>query len=129
MQNLSVFFCFNSLRVLIYTGHGNVTEEITSYILGWRLLNMLDMPAFFILLKEIGKVFSVWLLSRSFSQDLKPFFPCSKHTHVHLVIQTNIDHLLYARHCAGRRQWHPTLLLPGKSHGRRSLVGCSPWGR
>ena len=28
-----------------------------------------------------------------------------------------------------RRQWHPTpVLLPGKSHGRRKLVGCSPWG-
>ena len=28
-----------------------------------------------------------------------------------------------------RRQWHPTpVLFPGKSHGRRSLVGCSPWG-
>ena len=27
-------------------------------------------------------------------------------------------------------QWHPTpVLLPGKSHGRRSLVGCSPRGR
>ena len=27
-------------------------------------------------------------------------------------------------------QWHPTLvLLPGKSHGWRSLVGCSPGGR
>ena len=27
-----------------------------------------------------------------------------------------------------RRQWHLTpVLLPGKSHGRRSLVGCSPW--
>ena len=26
-----------------------------------------------------------------------------------------------------RRQWHPTpVLLPGKSHGQRSLVGCSP---
>ena len=26
-----------------------------------------------------------------------------------------------------RRQWHPTpVLLPGNSHGRRSLVGCSP---
>ena len=26
--------------------------------------------------------------------------------------------------------WHPTpVLLPGKSHGRRSLVGCSPWGQ
>ena len=29
-----------------------------------------------------------------------------------------------------RRQWHPTpVLLLGKSHGRRSLLGCSPWGR
>jgi len=27
-----------------------------------------------------------------------------------------------------RRPWHPTpVLLPGKSHGRRSLVGCSLW--
>ena len=26
-------------------------------------------------------------------------------------------------------QWQPTpVLLPGKSHGWRSLVGCSPWG-
>ena len=29
-----------------------------------------------------------------------------------------------------RRQWHPTPVpLPGKSHGWRTLVGCSPWGR
>ena len=29
-----------------------------------------------------------------------------------------------------RKHWHLTLvLLPGKPHGRRSLVGCSPWGR
>ena len=28
-----------------------------------------------------------------------------------------------------RRQWHPTpVLLPGKSHRWRSLVGYSPWG-
>src|SRR5574337_123430 len=28
-----------------------------------------------------------------------------------------------------RRKWHPTpVLLPGKSHGQRSPVGCSPWG-
>jgi len=27
-----------------------------------------------------------------------------------------------------RRRWHPTpVLLPGKSHGWRGLVGCSPW--
>ena len=29
-----------------------------------------------------------------------------------------------------RRKWHPTpVLLPGESHGGRSLVGYSPWGR
>ena len=29
-----------------------------------------------------------------------------------------------------RRQWHPTpVFLPRKSHGQRSLVGCSTWGR
>ena len=28
------------------------------------------------------------------------------------------------------RKWQPTpVLLPGKSHGWRSLIGCSPWGR
>ena len=29
-----------------------------------------------------------------------------------------------------RRKWRPTpVFLPGESHGWRSLVGCSPWGR
>ena len=29
-----------------------------------------------------------------------------------------------------RKQWHPTpVLLPGKSHGWRNLVGRGPWGR
>ena len=39
---------------------------------------------------------------------------------------------LHPFHIGGsrRRQWHPTpVLLPGKSHGQRSLVGCSSWGR
>ena len=36
----------------------------------------------------------------------------------------------YGLESCWRRQWHPTpVLLPGKSHGRRSLVSCSPWGR
>ena len=34
------------------------------------------------------------------------------------------------QHHVQRRQWHPTpVLLPGKSHGQRSLVGCGPRGR
>ena len=29
-----------------------------------------------------------------------------------------------------RREWQPTpVFLPGESHGQRSLVGYSPWGR
>ena len=29
-----------------------------------------------------------------------------------------------------RRKWQPIPVpLPGKSHGQKSLVGCSPWGR
>ena len=36
-----------------------------------------------------------------------------------------INHLAHLR----RRQWHSIpVLLPGKSHGRRSLVGCRLWG-
>ena len=32
-------------------------------------------------------------------------------------------------HTYWRRQWQPTpVLLPGKSHGQRNLVGYSPWG-
>ena len=45
---------------------------------------------------------------------------------VSLISLSIFSLLVYRR----RRQWHPTpLLLPGKSHGRRSLVGCNPWGR
>ena len=33
-------------------------------------------------------------------------------------------------HSFSRRRWHPTpVLLPRKSHGGRTLVSCSPWGR
>ena len=36
---------------------------------------------------------------------------------------------IFAWEISWRRQRQPTpVLLPGKSHGPRSLVGCSPWG-
>ena len=41
-----------------------------------------------------------------------------------IVSKINVPYVILQR-----RQWHPTLvLLPGKSHGQRSLVGCSQWG-
>ena len=34
----------------------------------------------------------------------------------------------WVRKTSWRREWHPIpLLLPGKSHGQRSLAGYSPW--
>ena len=39
-----------------------------------------------------------------------------------------IFYFIYCSVYVRRRQWQPTPeLLPGESHGRRSLVGCSPW--
>ena len=36
---------------------------------------------------------------------------------------------LQRKELKARGVWHPTpVLLPGKSHGQRSLMGCSPWG-
>ena len=53
---------------------------------------------------------------------------CSTNYYV-VQIYRFINCILPAISC-WRRQWHPTpALLPGKSHGWRSLVGCSPWGR
>ena len=51
---------------------------------------------------------------------LEPFLLCE-----------NLKAYMYMCVCmCWRRQWQPTpVLLPGKSHGWRSLVGCSPWGR
>ena len=51
---------------------------------------------------------------------------CLRHKlHMFLTLPT-------VSHCyddSWRRQWHPTpVLLPEKSHGWRSLEGCSPWG-
>ena len=46
------------------------------------------------------------------------------------VAKTPLSQYRRPRFNLWRRQWHPTpVLLPGKPHGRRSLVGCSPWGR
>ena len=46
------------------------------------------------------------------------------------ILLTSKSYLILTSRIWWRRQWHPTpVLLPGKSHGRRSLEGCSPWGR
>ena len=57
--------------------------------------------------------------------QLRPF-----HRHVDPDFKGRVTFLYLCRWAVRRRQWHPTpVLLPGKSHGWRNLVGCSPWGR
>ena len=57
------------------------------------------------------------------------FFDSSHSDRHEMVFHCGFD-LHFSNNEWGRRQWHPTpVLLPGKSHGQRSLVGCSPWGR
>jgi len=49
----------------------------------------------------------------------------------HLLNESFVVYLIHSSYfqASRRRQWHPTpVLLPGKSHGWMSLVGCSPWG-
>ena len=47
-----------------------------------------------------------------------------------IVDEMDEQDLLEHIHTRWRGQWRPTpVLLPGKSHAWRSLVGCSPWGR
>ena len=46
-----------------------------------------------------------------------------------VFLPINVYSIYWLKNHGGRR-WHPTpVLLPGKSHGRRSLEGYSPWGR
>ena len=53
-------------------------------------------------------------------------YPFSQCTGFHMIVISFED----IQPSLQRRQWHPTpVLLPGKCHGQRSLVGCSPWGR
>ena len=65
---------------------------------------------------SIWQIFLIYILNVSDVMEL--FLPSS-----------TLVYFTYSKPIIRRRQWHPTpVLLPGKSHGQRSLVGCSPWG-
>ena len=76
-------------------------------------------------LRNIQALFAPLKLQTEFKagQQVKPLpFPPS--STLSLDILRGNDETIW------RRQWQPTpVLLPGESHGQRSLVGCSPWGR
>ena len=105
-----------------------------------------DIPSFCSLSTRLFAVYPLSLLPRDFppTSTLRPL-PCRDGSDIlnpslawNLWFPLLLFFLLYFspllplsnQRNFRRRQWHPTPeLLPGKSHGRRSLVGCSPWGR
>ena len=79
--------------------------------------------------ETIALAFKIWwrqVCLRSQPADYRlPF-----HSHQSVLESLWISSVNYSYTECWRRQWYPTpVFLPGKSHGWRSLVGCSPWGR
>ena len=65
------------------------------------------------------------------SQNSFSFFFLLKYSWCTVLYDTGVQYSdsQFFRGGVGWRQWHPTpVLLPGKSHGWRSLESCSPWG-
>ena len=122
----SVTFLYTKLRGLWYLIQGSTTGQGSQ-------LCPLQVQSFFLFPSLPCLLLSIHPLTLIASL----VWPCSLLCVVSSISQPSIYILgritylfggtfLYVR----RRQWHPTLvLLPGKSHGRRSLEGCSPWGR
>ena len=78
---------------------------------------------------------TLWLIKRigSLLEPGKQAISGNSHTvflfYSCIFLRTKLYLFVGSRNKGRRRQWQPTpVLLPGKSHGQRSLVGCSPWG-
>ena len=87
-------------------------------------------------ISNIKGIWKKWKHPRSRSTSAKPktqgIYSLSHSTNI-------IKHLWCARHwdyivsktdsesSASQNSWFVLVLLPGKSHGQRSLVGCGPW--
>ena len=104
------------------------------------------MPKVFLMFPGVDQVMHLWQGCHRCDIVLFSLCPFSWHAVLKCSVTDDVhsDHLIKVMsvshlHCEvfgrgwgtlQRRQWHPTpALLPGKSHGQKSLVGCSPWDR
>ena len=145
----SFMFCPNTkieTFILQYTLHIIVLIEgcFMGGTLWWYILKLNSpnffQPIIFILLTE--KLLSPMNVENTHStftdlSDLNYFGQSQKNSGTRpigfwlFLLTSHCSHLekTAATGVSRRRQWHPTpVLLPGKSHGWRSLVGYSPWG-
>ena len=94
----------------------------------WFFFSSVDLEIFKNLFVELiySKIGFLWCVALSFHTHTHRFsYPPPQSGYKTISASLKTSRIL----CIRRRQWHPTpVLLPGKSHGQRSLVGCSPWG-
>ena len=110
----------------------NIYHTHTSDIVHSQMILFTIATNFCVISRTIYKL--LWKLLKVWLAILNTSHFCKAKAQRFFSLLTNIE-LLFFFFClliisGGRRQWHPTpVLLPGKSHGWRSLVGCNPWGR
>ena len=125
--------------------------QIRAVSLNWKYKKIADLASTFISLphKKQNSKFYVWIntlfYTRAFLlQASLNFFFFLLDFHLYICFDAKIDFPggsdgkasaynvgfnPWVGKISWRRKWQPTpVLLPGKSHGQRSLVGCSPWG-
>ena len=111
----------NAVDLGLIPGLGRSLGEGNGYVLQYSCLeNSRDRGAWSVTVHSVAKSW-MWLSDSHFHfcSRFITIFPVK--TTFHVVSENCLCHLW---------TWHPTpVLLPGKSHGWRSLVGCSPWGR
>ena len=74
-----------------------------------------------------GEQVSIWVRQAEQREGVARRTPAGERQRPFSISSLSLN---YARATDWRRQWQPTpVLLPAKSHGWRSLVGCSPWDR
>ena len=88
---------------------------------------------------NIFKYFVIWLINIEMTQikfyTLTVKKLCYKQLKSHVFLTILLDftlsyalEIIYIYCIHWRRKWQPSpVFLPGKSHGQRSLAGCSPW--
>ena len=99
-------------------------SQIFILLLEWTFQKLWSSLLFPSLLFKVCSLKMIWGLSCP--KYLLPLRDQENINGIQQWLSTRGD-LVMSRDIVWRRRWHPTpVLLPGKSHGRRSLVGCSP---
>ena len=93
----------------------------------WITLSRVSIIILFLILEKMFSAFHCWEYYLLWVCHIWPLLCWGRLFYAHFMKSYYYKWVLsFVR----RRQWQPTpIILPGKSHGRRSLVGCSPWGR